>query len=107
MSDFLGTNDDTPDGENNIAIVHPAVMAPLLVWALRTVLDLSPDIPCNDAQPPRHPSPTSPVGGGPGPGRRNSDQSVTWGEGRSACAVAAQEASRRSPSSEAEPGSAV
>jgi hypothetical protein len=44
MSDFLGTNDDTPDGENSVAIVHPAVMAPLLVWALRTVLDLSPDI---------------------------------------------------------------
>ncbi|MGV2921695.1 hypothetical protein, partial [Streptomyces alfalfae] len=44
MSDFLGTNDDTPDGEHSIAIVHPAVMAPLLVWALRTVLDLSPDI---------------------------------------------------------------
>ncbi|MFK0143228.1 hypothetical protein [Streptomyces murinus] len=44
MSDFLGTNDDTPGGENSIAIVHPAVMAPLLVWALRTVLDLSPDV---------------------------------------------------------------
>ncbi|MFJ8694213.1 hypothetical protein [Streptomyces roseolilacinus] len=44
MSDFLGTNDDTPGGENSVAIVHPAVMAPLLVWALRTVLDLSPDI---------------------------------------------------------------
>ncbi|WP_234540614.1 hypothetical protein [Streptomyces shenzhenensis] len=44
LSDFLGTNDDTPNGENNVTIVHPAVMAPLLVWALRTVLDLSPDI---------------------------------------------------------------
>ncbi|MFG3398963.1 hypothetical protein [Streptomyces parvus] len=44
MTDFLGTNDDAPDGENNIPIVHPAVMAPLLVWALRTVLDLSEDI---------------------------------------------------------------
>ncbi|MFF0066621.1 hypothetical protein ACFYRC_34910 [Streptomyces sp. NPDC005279] len=44
MSDFLGTNNDTPDGENSVAIVHPAVMAPLLVWALRTVLDLGPDI---------------------------------------------------------------
>ncbi|TFV30094.1 hypothetical protein E4K10_47825 [Streptomyces sp. T1317-0309] len=44
MSDFLGTNDDTPNGENSVPIVHPAVMAPLLVWALRTVLDLSPDI---------------------------------------------------------------
>ncbi|MBZ3908532.1 hypothetical protein [Streptomyces griseiscabiei] len=44
MTDFLGTNDDAPDGENNIPIVHPAVMAPLLVWALRTVLDLSDDI---------------------------------------------------------------
>ncbi|MEV8597291.1 hypothetical protein [Streptomyces sp. NPDC052012] len=44
MSDFLGTNDDAPDGENNIPIVHPAVMSPLLVWALRTVLDLGGDI---------------------------------------------------------------
>ncbi|MGZ2359872.1 hypothetical protein LRE75_24740 [Streptomyces sp. 372A] len=44
MSDFLGTNDDTPGGVNSVAIVHPAVMAPLLVWAPRTVLDLSPDI---------------------------------------------------------------
>ncbi|MEU3296650.1 hypothetical protein ABZ722_30445 [Streptomyces longwoodensis] len=44
MSDFLGTNDDPPGGENAVAIVHPAVMAPLLAWALRTVLDLSPDI---------------------------------------------------------------
>ncbi|AZP22898.1 integrase [Streptomyces aquilus] len=44
MSDFLGANDDTPGGENAVAIVHPAVMAPLLVWALRMVLDLSPDI---------------------------------------------------------------
>ncbi|MGW0868992.1 hypothetical protein ACWD3Z_00740 [Streptomyces sp. NPDC002740] len=44
MTDFLGTNDDAPDGENNIPIVHPAVMAPLLVWSLRTVLDFSGDI---------------------------------------------------------------
>ncbi|QDO45842.1 hypothetical protein FNV62_55020 [Streptomyces sp. RLB3-17] len=44
MSDFLGTNDDAPDGENAIPIVHPAVMSPLLVWALRTVLDFGADI---------------------------------------------------------------
>ncbi|MFB8290200.1 hypothetical protein [Kitasatospora purpeofusca] len=44
MTDFLGTNDDAPTGENGIPIVHPAVMAPLLVWALRTVLDLGEDI---------------------------------------------------------------
>lgn len=44
MSDFLGSNDDTLGGENSIGIVHPAVMGPLLVWALRTDLDLSPDI---------------------------------------------------------------
>ncbi|OEV10548.1 hypothetical protein [Streptomyces nanshensis] len=44
MSDFLGANDDAPDGENAIPIVHPAVMSPLLVWALRTVLDMGDDI---------------------------------------------------------------
>ncbi|MFB8776302.1 hypothetical protein [Streptomyces broussonetiae] len=44
MSDFLGTNDDAPEGENAVPIVHPAVMSPLLVWALRTVLDLGEDI---------------------------------------------------------------
>ncbi|WP_326809885.1 hypothetical protein OIE62_38975 [Streptomyces scopuliridis] len=44
MSDFLGTNDDSSGGENSIPIVHPAVMAPLLVWALRMVLELSEDI---------------------------------------------------------------
>ncbi|MFE5372773.1 hypothetical protein [Streptomyces mirabilis] len=44
MSDFLGTNDDAPGGENAIPIVHPAVMSPLLVWALRVVLDFAGDI---------------------------------------------------------------
>lgn len=44
MTDFLGTNDDAHGRENAIPIVHPAVMSPLLVWALRTVLDLGPDI---------------------------------------------------------------
>ncbi|MER5744795.1 hypothetical protein ABT097_16185 [Streptomyces sp. NPDC002225] len=44
MSDFLGTKDTPSDGENNIPIVHPAVMSPLLVWSLRMVLDLGPDI---------------------------------------------------------------
>jgi integrase len=44
MTDFLGTNDDAPSGENAIPIVHPAVMSPLLVWALRVVFDLAPDI---------------------------------------------------------------
>ncbi|MFB7266278.1 hypothetical protein ACFCXH_29645, partial [Streptomyces nojiriensis] len=44
MSDFLGTKDTPADGENNIPIVHPAVMSPLLVYALRMVLELGPDI---------------------------------------------------------------
>ncbi|MYR62438.1 hypothetical protein GTY54_41645 [Streptomyces sp. SID625] len=43
-SGFLGTNDDTPDCEISVAIVPPAVTAPLLEWALRTDLDLAPDI---------------------------------------------------------------
>ncbi|KOT80907.1 hypothetical protein ADK70_27010 [Streptomyces rimosus subsp. pseudoverticillatus] len=67
MSDFLGTNDDTPDGENSVAIVHPAVMAPLLVWALRTVLDLSPDIrpPPASTAGCSPPSPTAPRSAAP------------------------------------------
>lgn len=44
MTDFLGSNDDSDGGEANIPIVHPAVMSPLLVWALRMVMDLGPDI---------------------------------------------------------------
>ncbi|KAF5994537.1 hypothetical protein [Streptomyces sp. WAC00263] len=44
MTDFLGTKDTPADGENRTPIVHPAVMSPLLVWSLRTVLELGPDI---------------------------------------------------------------
>lgn len=43
LSDFLG-EDDTSRGENTTAVIHPATMSPLLVWALRTVTDLAPDI---------------------------------------------------------------
>ncbi|MGV9884839.1 hypothetical protein [Streptomyces sp. NPDC003006] len=32
------------DGENTTAPIHPSVMSPLLVWALRTVTGLAPDI---------------------------------------------------------------
>lgn len=31
-------------GENDTIVVHPATMSPLLVWALRTVLQFAPDI---------------------------------------------------------------
>lgn len=44
MTDFLGERDTPAGGENSIPIVHPAVMSPLLVWSLRMVLDLGPDI---------------------------------------------------------------
>ncbi|WP_129265673.1 hypothetical protein [Streptomyces sp. M3] len=44
MTDFLGEKDTPAGGENSIPIVHPAVMSPLLVWSLRMVLDLGPDI---------------------------------------------------------------
>ncbi|MFF0626735.1 hypothetical protein [Streptomyces sp. NPDC004296] len=43
-TDFLGQNNDTPSGENNTQVIHPAVMSPLLVWAVRMVIDLAPDI---------------------------------------------------------------
>jgi hypothetical protein len=41
--DFLGAPVGGP-GENTTVPVHPAVMSPLLVWALRTVTELGPDI---------------------------------------------------------------
>ncbi|MFD5782637.1 hypothetical protein [Streptomyces sp. NPDC126933] len=44
MTDFLGEKYTPAGGENSIPIVHPAVMSPLLVWSLRMVLDLGPDI---------------------------------------------------------------
>ncbi|MFE1091626.1 hypothetical protein ACFW5K_30600 [Streptomyces albidoflavus] len=44
MTDFLGEQDTPAGGENRIPIVHPAVMSPLLIWSLRMVLDLGPDI---------------------------------------------------------------
>ncbi|MFJ8313488.1 MULTISPECIES: hypothetical protein [unclassified Streptomyces] len=45
MYDFLGPDDDPrAGGENSTVPVHPAVMSPLLVWAIRTVTDFAPDI---------------------------------------------------------------
>ncbi len=41
--DFLGEA-AAASGENTTVPVHPAVMSPLLVWALRTVTDFAPDI---------------------------------------------------------------
>jgi integrase len=41
--DFLGAPAGGA-GENTTIPVHPAVMSPLLVWALRTVTDFAPDI---------------------------------------------------------------
>ncbi|MFF5755193.1 hypothetical protein ACFY7A_07080 [Streptomyces longwoodensis] len=43
ITDFLGENDE-PRGENTTAVIHPATMSPLLVWALRVITDLAPDI---------------------------------------------------------------
>lgn len=43
LTDFLGERND-PGGENTTAVIHPATMAPLLVWALRMVTDLAPDV---------------------------------------------------------------
>jgi hypothetical protein len=43
LTDFLGEDDD-PRVENTTAVIHPATMSPLLVWALRTVTDFAPDI---------------------------------------------------------------
>ncbi|MFI7103124.1 hypothetical protein ACIBK8_27660 [Streptomyces sp. NPDC050161] len=31
-------------GENNVVVIHPATMSPLIIWAVRLVLDLGPDI---------------------------------------------------------------
>ncbi|MEU9662848.1 hypothetical protein [Streptomyces chartreusis] len=42
--DFLGDDFSRDRGENNEVVIHPATMSPLLVWALRLVLDLAPDI---------------------------------------------------------------
>ncbi|MGW6508916.1 hypothetical protein ACWGCP_15390, partial [Streptomyces niveus] len=45
VADFLGpANDARVSGENATVPIHPAVMSPLLVWALRTVTDLAPDV---------------------------------------------------------------
>ncbi|MFJ9756661.1 hypothetical protein [Streptomyces sp. NPDC101149] len=44
IKEFLGQNNDPKQGENTLPVIHPAVMSPLLVWALRVVLDLAPDI---------------------------------------------------------------
>jgi hypothetical protein len=41
--DFLGEAGG-PGAENTTVPVHPAVMSPLLIWALRTVTDFAPDI---------------------------------------------------------------
>jgi integrase len=43
ISDFFNT-EDLDDGECESAVIHPATMSPLLVWALRLVTDLAPDI---------------------------------------------------------------
>lgn len=43
MGTFLGQR-KPPSSENSTAIVHPAVMSPLLIWSLRMVLDFSSDI---------------------------------------------------------------
>ncbi|MGW7278855.1 hypothetical protein ACWGIV_11225 [Streptomyces sp. NPDC054844] len=43
ITDFLGEGDE-PRGENTTAVIHPATMSPLLVWALRMVTDLAPDV---------------------------------------------------------------
>ncbi|MCX4996188.1 hypothetical protein OG739_26170 [Streptomyces longwoodensis] len=43
ITDFLGENDE-PRGENTTAVIHPATMSPLLVWSLRVITDLAPDI---------------------------------------------------------------
>lgn len=43
LTDFLGENDGGR-GENTTEVIHPATMSPLLVWSLRVVTDLAPDI---------------------------------------------------------------
>ncbi|WP_435217973.1 hypothetical protein [Streptomyces sp. bgisy034] len=42
--DFLGDDFSRERGENKEVVIHPATMSPLLIWALRLVLDLAPDI---------------------------------------------------------------
>lgn len=42
--EFLGTEAGRDTGENRTTPVHPEVMSPLLLWSLRTVTDLAPDI---------------------------------------------------------------
>lgn len=44
LIDFLGEDFRRERGENREVVIHPATMSPLLVWALRAVLDLAPDI---------------------------------------------------------------
>ncbi|MFE5374101.1 hypothetical protein [Streptomyces mirabilis] len=43
ITDFFET-EDLDVGECESAVIHPATMSPLLVWALRMVTDLAPDI---------------------------------------------------------------
>ncbi|MFI6360151.1 hypothetical protein ACIBJF_48220 [Streptomyces sp. NPDC050743] len=42
--DFLGEDFRRERGENREVVIHPATMSPLLVWALRVVHGLAPDI---------------------------------------------------------------
>lgn len=42
--DFLGDGFRKESGENREVVIHPSTMSPLLVWSLRVVLDLAPDI---------------------------------------------------------------
>ncbi|MFG2917020.1 hypothetical protein ACGF0D_29550 [Kitasatospora sp. NPDC048298] len=42
-ADYLGERAST-GGEASTPVIHPAVMSPLLVWAIRMVTDLAPDI---------------------------------------------------------------
>ncbi|MFF5781793.1 hypothetical protein ACFY7Y_33370 [Streptomyces virginiae] len=42
--DFTDSSNGPARGENRTPVIHPATMSPLLVWALRMVLDLAPDI---------------------------------------------------------------
>ncbi|WP_339131857.1 hypothetical protein WJM95_23975 [Streptomyces sp. f51] len=44
LTEFLGENDDPPRGENSTEVIHPATMAPLLIWALRMITDIAPGI---------------------------------------------------------------
>ncbi|MGI5453525.1 hypothetical protein ACQEWB_10200 [Streptomyces sp. CA-249302] len=44
ITDFLGDDFRSSGGENREVVIHPATMSPLLVWCLRMVIDLAPDI---------------------------------------------------------------